>query len=69
MATAETLRKQGRGSQPIRFEYMEKTKDEIVLEMYTIIKDLLLDLIDETENVEYEIIRHKIRELYEEYRD
>jgi len=57
-----------RGSQPIRSKHMEKTKDENVLEIYTIARDLLELVAGDSEDVRFELIRHKLKDAYAEYR-
>jgi hypothetical protein len=48
---------------------MQKTKDEIVLEIYSIAKELLEIITDDSDSLEFELLRHKLRDLYEDYRD
>ena len=48
---------------------MEKTKNEIVLEIYTIARGLLEVVTGDSDSVEFEMIQHKLKDLYEEYRD
>jgi hypothetical protein len=47
---------------------MEKTKDENVLEIYTIARDLLELVAGDSEDVRFELIRHKLKDAYAEYR-